>query len=236
MFDKLRRAASKTSERLAAAAKLPADLRAVPDVRGCAFAEIPLDAMTAYLGRPVIAIAPLDGLGPQATSVLGEKLQQRLRDAGGGPGGALLPGLDQARLARLRAEGMSEEQLAMVRERIGAVRAEHTKDGWNVVFDDDHRASVQLFAARSEAWTDYESFERQWDAENGTNGHRPSSHSALAAMHHRFTQSPYESYEYKGRLIARNATHAAVVQASRIDSLTMVGLAALALRSTEPAS
>ena len=44
---------------------------------------------------------------------------------------------------------------------------------------------------------------------------------------------PYEAYEYKGRLIARNATHAAVVHASRVGNLQMVGLAAIALRTTD---
>lgn len=233
MFDKLRQVVSKTNERLAAAAKLPPDPKAVPAVAGRAFGDIDVAVMSAYLGRPVESVTSLDGLGPQATSLLGEKLQARLRAAGGGPSGELLPGLDAARLERLRAEGMTEEQLAMVQDRIGAVRGEHAKDGWNIEFAGGLRASVQLFPSGSEAWDDYDRLEQRWDAENGTDGHRPSSHSALASMHHRFTQSPYESYEYKGRLIARNATHAAVAQGGRVDGLTLAAIAALALRTTE---
>jgi hypothetical protein len=235
MFDKFRKAIADVGAKVTAAAKLPPDLMAVPAVNARPFGEVDVATLSTYLGRTVASITPLGPLGAQATSLLGERLQDRLRQAGGGTEpGELIAGQNAAREARMRAEGATEEQLAMIRERFAAHTAQHVKDGWDVVFDDGDRASVQLFPKGSEAWDDFDRFEARWDSENGTDGHRPEHHATLASLHHRYTKSPYESYEYKRRLIARNATHAAVVQSSKVADWTMVGLAAVALRTTEP--
>ena len=109
MFDKLRKAVSKINDQIAAAHP---DLMAVPPVSGLSFADIDLGVLSADLRETVTAIEPMGALGPQATSFLGDKVQQRLRDLGGGANGELLPGLNERRDERLRAEGMSEEQLA----------------------------------------------------------------------------------------------------------------------------
>lgn len=231
MFDKLRKAVSKINDQIAAAHP---DLMAVPPVSGRSFADIDLGVLSAYLRETVTAIEPMGALGPQATSFLGDKVQQRLRDLGGGPNGELLPGLNERREERLRAEGMSEEQLAMIRSKMHEGAAQRSRDGWDVVFASGHRASVHLAPRGSDDWNAYDALEHRWDRENGTDGQRAQDVPALAAQHHRFHKNvPYEAYEYKGRLIARNATHAAVVHASRVGDLQMVGLATIALRTTE---
>lgn len=58
--------------------------------------------------------------------------------------GELLPGMNAARGERLRARGVPEDQLKLIREQIAAPHAEHTRDGWTVVFENDHRASVHV--------------------------------------------------------------------------------------------
>ena len=61
-----------------------------------------------------------------------------------------------AREERLRAEGMTEEQIAMIRDRISSEMAAHTADGWEVSFSHDHRATVQLFPLDAEDASEFE--------------------------------------------------------------------------------
>jgi hypothetical protein len=207
----------------------------VPDVRGFDFGSIDVAVLSAYLGRPVTSVAPMGALGPEATSMIGRKLQAELREAGGDD---LQPGeIVAGQLARIeaemRAEGATDEMIAMVRGKISEGHAKHSEDGWDVVFADGKRASVQLFLRGSEADAEYEALEHRWDRENGTDGNRPQEPALLSATVQRSTKGPNETYCLKGRLAARSSTHVAFAISGTVSDQVLNALSAIALKTVE---
>jgi hypothetical protein len=237
VFDKLRKVIVQKAAEVRETASGPSDLHAVPATNGQPFDAIPLDALSAYLGREALSVSALGALGPTATSALGRRFQERLREQASGQElepGELIPGQRAAMEERMRAEGASEEMLAMIRARIDEKSAERTAEGGEVEFTLGHRASVQLFDAGTEGAGTYDSFEHRWDRENGTDGHRPEDKPLLSALVHRSTRGPYETYCLSGRLAAKGSTHVAIAQSAMVSSDVLIGLATLALRTVEP--
>jgi hypothetical protein len=232
MFDRLRKAVGDIREGIAN----PIDLMAVPDVHGASFGDLDPTVVSAYLHEQVTSIEPMGALGPQATSMVGRRIQQGLREASAGHAlrpGEIVPGQRDAMEARLRADGVPEAMIAQIASRIDSEAGARVTDGWDVVFADGDRASVRIVAAGSEDAQEYDRLERRWDRENGTDGHRAESTPALRATVQRYTQSPYESYCLTGELAAKGASHVALAQSDRVGSQQLCGLAALALRTVE---
>lgn len=239
MFDKLRRAISEKASEVRESAGLPPDLTDVPPMAGGGLATIDLNVLGTYLGRDVELVGPITMLGGQATSLIGRRVQERLRAAGAGSDGLspgeLLPGQAAAREARLRAQGMTDEQIEMVRERIASTAAEHIRDGWEVTFGHGHRATVQLFAQGTDDASDFDRFESRWSRENGTDGHRPQDVPVLSATVQRVRGAPYECYCLTGKLAAKGPRHVAIAQSDRVGTMVLAGLATIVLRSAESA-
>ena len=237
MFDRLRKKVAEKAAEVRELSALPPDLRAVPLLGTSDLAAADLGVLSAYLGRAVQSVVAMGGLGPQATSMLGRRLQDRLRAAGAGAApGELVAGQDAAREARMRAEGATEDQIRMIRERIEAVRAGHTRDGWELLFAHDHRASVQVFAAHTEDAAEFERLAARWAREHGTDGNRPQDTPMLAATVQRITDSPFESYHLTGTLLAKGEAHVAVAKSAHVGTMVLAGIAAVALRQAEPAA
>jgi hypothetical protein len=238
VFDKLKKAVADKVADVSRAAGLPPDLAAVPEVAGVDLAAVDRSALSAYLGREVVDVGPMGPGGAEATSFLGQRAQARLRQVGeAGPGerrpGELVPGQIDGVLDRLRAQGMSEDQIEMARARIDAVTAEHTRDGWSVTFAGDHRASVQVFAAGSEGAAEFDHLRSRHRREHGLDGHRGEDTPLLRATVQSVKGAPYESYCLSGRLAARGAGHVALAASPRVGTASLAALAAVALRSVE---
>jgi hypothetical protein len=235
MFEKLKRAVAQKMSEVKESTGLPPDLSNVPSVDGNDFGEVDLATLGTYVGRPVESVVPMGMLGPAATSFIGQRIQDRLREAasGGPEPGEMVPGQAAAREERMRAEGMSEEQIAMIRERIAGEVAARTANGWEVAFSQGHRATVQLVALDSEDALDFERLASRRARENGTDGHRPEDTAALSATVQRMSGAPYESYCLSGKLVAKGAGHVAIAQSGRVATPILAGLAAVALRTTE---
>lgn len=232
MFEKLRKRVAEKAAEIREFSTRPPDLRAVPSLGSSDLAAADLAALSAYLGRPVESVMPMGGLGPQATSMLGQRLQERLRGAGA-EAGELFSGQAAAREAKMREDGATEEQIQMIREHIAGAAAEHTRDGWELLFSHDHRASVQVFAAGTADAAEFERLEARWARENGTDGHRSQDTPLLSATVQRITDSPYESYHLTGTLVAKGTAHVAVAKSARVGTMILAGIAAVALRQAE---
>lgn len=237
MFDKLRKMVAAKAAEVREVTGGPSDLHAVPAVSGRDLGDLDLAELGAYLGRTVEAVGPMGNLGPEATSMIGRRIQAKLREVSAGQAlepGELVPGQRAAMEQRLRESGADDAMIAQIRARIDQESAAHHRDGWEVVFSQGHRASVQLFPLGSEGADDYERLEHRWDRENGTDGHRPEDTALLSATVQRYAKGPYEAYCLSGRMAAKGSTHVAVVQSANVSSSVMVGLATLALRCVEP--
>ena len=235
MFEKLRGAVSKKAAELKEISGGPSDLGAVPAVDGDNFGAVDLAVLGTYLGRAVESIAPMGALGPAATSMLGQRIQDRLR-AGASAGlepGEIIPGQAAAREERLRAQGVPEDQIAMIRDRIASEMAAHTAGGWEVSFSHDHRATVQVFPLDAEPAEEFDRLSSRWARENATDGHKPEHTAALSATVQRISHAPYEAYCLSGKLAAKGASHVAIAQSGRVATPILAGLAAVALRAAE---
>jgi hypothetical protein len=235
MFEKLRGAVSKKAAELKEISGVPSDLGNVPTVDGEDFGDVDITVLGAYLGRAVESIAPMGALGPSATSFLGQRIQDRLREgaSAGLQPGEFIPGQAAAREERLRAQGMTEEEIAMIRDRIAGEMAAHTADGWEVSFSHDHRATVQVFPLDAEPAEEFDRLSSRWDRENGTDGHKPEHTAALTATVQRISHAPYEAYCLSGKLAAKGVRHVAIAQSGRVATPILAGLAAVALRAAE---
>ncbi|MEO5837516.1 MAG: hypothetical protein ABIQ73_03080 [Acidimicrobiales bacterium] len=133
MFDKLKRAISAKTEQVREIRSNtgPPDLASFPagiaSVGG--LGAVPIDVVSAYVGMPVRDVRPLDRLGPESSSIIGDKIRSRMREAGvGDPSlapGELVASQNAARIERLRAQGVSEDQIALIQGKIAEVTAAH---------------------------------------------------------------------------------------------------------------
>jgi hypothetical protein len=235
VFDKLRKAVSDKVAEVSRAAGLPPDMAAVPDVAGVDLGEVDPAALSAYLGRPVVGVGPLGPGGSEATSFLGARIQERLREASAGRErlpGELVAGQFEATVDRLRASGMPEDQIAMIREEMLGQGRRHTRDGWTVDFG-DQRASVQVFGADTEEAAGFDRLRQRYRRENGLDGYRPEEVPTLVPTVQRVKGAPYESYCLSGRLFAAGERHVAEAASPRVATPVLAALAAVALRSVD---
>ncbi|MEU7867056.1 hypothetical protein [Dactylosporangium sp. NPDC049140] len=195
----------------------PPDLFALPpvpvgDPQG--LAAVPVDLLGAYLRHPVESIGPLDPLGPEATGFLGNAIRKGLRERGAGAPEPV-PGLHEA---RMRAQGMSEEQI----EQLRATQAgQHPPAGWTVRFTGDTYASV-LPQPHGVDGTAFRSMRQRYRRQPPAPGVLP------------VPGTPYESYHDGGALTAGGRAHDVAVQSPGLHARHFVeilaGLAAVTLR------
>jgi hypothetical protein len=239
MFDKLRKAINEASG--PAGSPGPPDLAAVP-YAGYGYpgglAVVDPAAVSAYLGLEVARIGPLSKLGPEAPGFLAHRLQEKLRAGGADdlPPGELFAGQNAAREARMRAQGVSEEGIAMMRARIEQVTAEHRGQGWTISFANGTRASAvirRLDAEDAEFVTLRDRYRWQFTA----GGIDSAQDSLFPDQVHRIDGSPFESYYRGGTLAAAGREHEAVASAYELKSghleQILAGVAALGLRAVE---
>jgi len=220
----------------------PADLAALPTITAAigGLGSVPLDLVSAYVGLDVQAIRPLDRLGPEGASLVADKLRGRLRAAGGAdpdlPAGELFAGQNEARLERLRASGLTEDQLAVIEQKIAEVTEVHQRTGWTIDFVNANHASVQLFDLDA-ADSDFGELRAKFESQHTRAGAEAMHRNPLEFAVHRIDDAPYEAYYKPGTLAARGKTHEVSATASHLGTMqldrTLAALAALALHSLE---
>jgi hypothetical protein len=220
----------------------PADLAAIPPDTAAigGLGAVPTEVVGAYVGLGVKEIRPLDALGPESSGLIGNKIRSRMREHGmDDPNlepGEIVAGQNEARLARFREQGMTEEQIAEIQAKIGEMTTERQKDGWTVEFVNGNIASVQLF--------DLDSDDSQFTRLKATFDYQ---HTKAGAEYHmetltdiavdRLDNSPYETYYLPGKLASRGRSHQADAIASHLGVMnldqTLAALAIIALHSLE---
>ncbi|MFB9443603.1 hypothetical protein Dvina_35215 [Dactylosporangium vinaceum] len=193
-------------------------------------AAVPADLLGAYLRHPVRSVGPLDLLGPEATGFLGNAIRKRMRERGvAGPSlehGELVPG---QHAARMRAQGMSEEQIEQIEATVAAKAAERQAAGWTVRFTDDTYASV-LPQPHGGDGTGFQSMRDRFRRQHT----RTESEDLFSHAVEQVPSTPYESYHDGGALTAGGRGHDVAVQSAGLRSGYFVeilaGLAAVTLR------
>jgi hypothetical protein len=244
MFDKLRQA---FDNRAAAAREMrtnpgPEDLMRLPPFTGSTggLGAVPLPAAGTYVGMPIRAIRPLDALGAESASLIGGGLRERLRAAGvGSPDlepGELVEGQNAARIERLRASGLSEEQIAAISDKIVEVTAAHRASGWTVEFENGNRASVELFESGSPD-SGFTKLETEFATQHTRAGEMSMNRHPTEFAVERIDDAPYPAYYLPGRLVIRGRSHDARATASHLGTMqldrTLTALGVLALHSLE---
>ncbi|MEO8693739.1 MAG: hypothetical protein ABI658_09495 [Acidimicrobiales bacterium] len=201
---------------------------------------VPVDLVSAYVGMEVREVRPLDRLGPESSSIIGDKIRSRMREAGvGDPSlapGELVAGQNAARIERLRAQGVPEDQIALIQGKIAEVTAAHQQSGWTIEFVNGNRASVQLFDAPSSD-SGFAGLQSRYEYQHTKAGAHSMQNNLTEFAVHRIDDAPYEAYYLPGHLSARGRAHEAKASASHLDTLqleeTLAALAILALHSLE---
>jgi hypothetical protein len=244
MFDKIKGAFNRRVEvaRDMRAHPGPADLAALPP--GCAaiggLGAVPVEAVGAYVGIEVRTVRQLDALGPESSGLIGDAIRTRMRDAGvADPNlapGELVAGQNEARLARMRAEGMSEDQIAMIQAKIAEVTNAHAKSGWTVEFTNGNRASVELFELDSPDG-EFGRLKAKFDFQHTKAGAEAEMRNPTEFAVTVIESDPYEAYYLPGKLSARGRAHEADAVSSHLGTLaldeTLAALAILALHSLD---
>ena len=200
------------------------DLSAVPpfpaELTGGLLAVDPA-LIGSYVGLPVTSVTPLDGTAPGAVDT-----HPTL--------GALVAGQQEARRAKLRASGMSEEQIEVVVTTISEAVTQHRQHAWSVEFATGRRASVQVFPT-GHGPGDFAGYQARYREQSTRARHR--GHPVLDGTVRAVPEAHYETYRMGGVVVAMGRAHEAVVrtyqfQAPRAD-LTLAALAALGLWAVE---
>ena len=174
-----------------------------------------------YLGLDVTAVTPLDGTAPGPVDT-----HPTL--------GALVAGQQEARKAKLRASGMSEDQIEMVVTTISEAATQHRQHAWTVVFDTGRRASVQVFPT-GDGRGDFAGYQARFREQAGRSQHagRPLLEGTVTDI----PEAHYETYRLGGVVVAMGRAHEAVVRTHQFEApradLTLAALAALALWAVE---
>ncbi len=244
MFDKIKDALNRRVEvaREMRAHPGPADLAALPP--DCAavggLGAVPVEAIGAYVGIEVQAVRPLDALGRESKGLIGDAMRSRMRDAGMGdpslPPGEVVAGQNEARIERMRAKGMSEEQIAVMQAKIIEVTNAHAKSGWTVEFTNGNRASVELFDLDSPD-SGFGGLKAKFDFQHTKAGAEAEMRNPAEFKVTVIESDPYEAYYLPGTLSARGRAHEADAVSSHLGTLaldeTLAALAILALHSLD---
>lgn len=244
MFNRLKKTFSAMAEqgREMRANPGPADLASLPPGTGAVggLGAVAPAVLSAYVGLDVTAVRPLDRLGPVSSSLIGTGIQDRMRDAGIGDErlapGELVAGQNAARIERLRAEGLGEEQIAIIQAKIVEVTEAHERSGWTVEFANGNRASVQQFEAHSPD-SDFTRLQSQYATQHTKAGIHAMQNDPAEFAVERIESSPYEAYYLPGVVAAKGRAHEATASASHLGTMqldqTLAALAILALHSLE---
>ncbi len=177
--------------------------------------------ISAYVGLGVVAITPLDGTAPGLVDT-----HPTL--------GALVTGQQEARKAKLRASGMSEDQIEMVVTTISEAATQHRQHAWTVVFDTGRRASVQVFPT-GDGRGDFAGYQARFREQSTRSRHV--GRSVLDGSVSDIPEAHYETYRLGGVVVAMGRAHEAVVRTHQFEApradLTLAALAALALWAVE---
>jgi hypothetical protein len=192
-----------------------------------------------YVGLPVASVVSLDNLGPEPTGFLGSKIRDRLGDLNGDSElqpGEIAASQSAAREARMRASGMTEEQIAMIRDRIGEAAAQHRQNAWAVNFCNGRRASVQVFELADDQG-EFGRFKARYDYQFIKGGKQSSPNNLFEGQVHDVRGAHYESYRLGGVVVAVGRKHEAVARCGRLEAphsdRTLAALAALGLWAVE---
>ena len=244
MFEKLKQAVRGRVEAVqeVRAHPGPADLHALPNgtARVGGLGSVPVDAVSRYIGIDVARIRPLDALGAETSSIIGDRIRQRMRDAGvASPDlepGEIVPGQNAARIERMRAQGMSEEQLAMVQQHIERVVGEHQQTGWTIDLVNGHHASV-VIREISEDTGRFAALESRYRVQHTRSGMQAMHRNLAELAVHRFDDAPYPAFGLPGEVAVRGRRHEAEATSSHLGTMdlarTLVALACLALHSLD---
>lgn len=244
MFDKLKQALNSKAEhvREIRANPGPPDLSVLPTGTGAVggLGAVAPEVASAYVGMEIRTIRPLDRLGPESSSLIGDKIRSRMRDAGVGdpdlPPGELIPGQNAARMERLRAQGLNDQQLAEIQAKIAEVTQAHEGAGWTVDFANGNHASVQVFDSGSPDG-DFVGLQAKFAAQQTRAGTHAMQRNPAEFAVELITTSPYEAYYLPGKLAANGRSHEATASASHLGTMqldqTLAALAILALHSLE---
>lgn len=214
----------------------PADLAAVPPLpAGSPDGLSSLDpaVVSAYVGLAVASIGPMGRFGPEATGFIGMQIQQRLRAAGGGQ---LAEGYSERRDERLRARGLSEEQIRAVNDQIAEAQAGARHNAWTVDFADGTHASVQILDPADQQCR-FEAFRTHYRRQHTNQGAKELHDNLLESRVQQVMGAPYECYVADGALAARGRDHEALVKSAHLKTVhvneAMAALAVLGLRVVE---
>lgn len=244
MFDKLRKT---LNDRVDQARDMrehpgPADLMALPPSARATggLGTVAAEVIGSYVGLEVTSVSPLDRLGPESSSIIGDKIRARMRAEGVDdptrPPGELVAGQNEARMARLRAEGLNDEQLALIAEKISEVTAEHQRTGWTIEFVNGNRASVQLFDLGASE-SGFATLQSKYASQHTRAGAMAMQRNAAEFAVRLVDASPYEAYYLPGSLSAKGRAHEAQARASHLGTMqlerTLAALANLTLFSLD---
>ncbi len=220
----------------------PADLAALPPGTAAVggLGAVPIEALGAYAGLDVREVRPLDPLGPETSSLIADKFLRGMRDAGVGdpslPPGEVVAGQNEARIARLRAQGLTDEQVAEVQAKIAEVTSAHRKDGWTIELTNGNRASVQLFDLDSPD-SEFTRLKAKFETQHTKAGAQAMQRNPTEFAVHCIESGPYEAYYLPGTLSARGRSHEADAKSSHLGTMqldqTLAALAILALHSLD---
>jgi len=248
LFDRFKKAVSSQIEhgREMRAHPGPDDLRALPLGSGAVggLGALTPGVVGAYTGLDVAAIRPLDQLGPESAGLIGSAIRNRLRERGVGAEGLepgeLIAGQNAARIERMRAQGMSEDQIAIIQGHIAGVAAAHRATGWTIELFNGNYASVQIFDLAGSGdgrVSGFEGLKSTFTSQHTRSGAEEMHENLFEFAVDRLDDSPYETYCLPGRASSRGRSHLADAAAAHLGSMqldrTLAALAALSLFSLE---
>lgn len=223
MFERWTRTARRGAARPVAApdADTGPDLSAIPpfpaEIDGGLLAVDPA-VIGAYIGLAVTAVDPLDAAAaaPAEHPTLG----------------ALVAGQQEARRAKLRASGMTEDQIEMVVSTISSAATQQRQHSWSVVFGTGRKASVQVFPLAA-GRGDFAGYQARFREQVTGSGRHPILEGSVTDI----PEAHYETYRMGGVVVAMGRGHEAVVKTHQFEApradLTLAALAALGLWAVE---
>jgi len=243
VFDRFRRAVQAQVEQGRTRARPgPPDLAALPAAAAAVggLSAVPTVVVCEYTGLDVVAVRPLDRLGPESSGQIGGAVRKRLRAAGvGDPSlgpGELVAGQNAARIARMRAHGVPEDQIALVQQQLARATAEHQATGWTIDVAGDHHASVVFHPLGAES-SAFDGLQNRYLTQNTQAGIEARERSLWGLGVDQIRGGPFEAYCLPGQLAARGRRHDVEASAPSLGTTelerALAALAFLALYSLE---
>lgn len=184
--------------------------------------------IASYVNSDVVAILPLE-------NGTWSPLDAGLPGVGTAGNFSSAPAGKAEQEARMRASGMSEEQIAMVRARISQAAAEHQPFAWTVVFNDGRQACVQVFPTADDG--EFGRLKARLAKQSSRRAGRGAPDSLIEARVSEVAGAHYESYQLGGLVVARGRRHEAISRCAQMadprSERVLAALAALGLWAVE---